>query len=230
MKVILLPGLNGTAGLFKPFMQAKPDGIETLTITYPTQIKQDYQLLTHSILQKIKHLEEDFLLLGESFSGPLALFVASHHPKHLKGVILVGSFITAPNFRLARYLPWLTIFRLTTPAYRVINKITSSSHKSFITTLFSELQKVKPVVLADRIQFVFSVDAQRALKKCSLPIAYFKGRKDRLVPPQNLRKIIRIKDDIKVFSFNTQHFILQSDPEKAWHAILQFSETLQKRY
>ena len=44
MKVVLLPGLDGTGILFKPFIEALPKNIETLVVSYPRTKKQKYGL------------------------------------------------------------------------------------------------------------------------------------------------------------------------------------------
>jgi hypothetical protein len=36
MKIVLLPGLDGTGILFKPFIEALPNGIDVLVISYPS--------------------------------------------------------------------------------------------------------------------------------------------------------------------------------------------------
>jgi hypothetical protein len=36
MKLVFLPGFDGTGNLFKPLLDIFPDSIETLIISYPT--------------------------------------------------------------------------------------------------------------------------------------------------------------------------------------------------
>ena len=80
-----------------------------------------------------------------------------------------------------------------------------------------------PKVLASRIQQVFSVNANVELKACSVPLVYFRGTNDIVVPQWNLKKIVKLKPDIKVVLFETQHFLLQSKPLEAWDAIAAFA-------
>lgn len=85
-----------------------------------------------------------------------------------------------------------------------------------------ELQKVSPVVLAARTRAAFSVDVSKELQKSKVPVVYFSAKYDVLVPKWNMKKIIEIKPDINVVTFNTNHFLLQSVPHQAWGAIHKF--------
>jgi len=44
--VVLLPGLNGTDGLFQPLLDVAPDGIDVLPVSYPTPESKTYEELT----------------------------------------------------------------------------------------------------------------------------------------------------------------------------------------
>jgi len=46
MKVVLLPGLDGTGILFKPFIDALPSEANIQVISYPSATKLSYQELT----------------------------------------------------------------------------------------------------------------------------------------------------------------------------------------
>ena len=92
MKVILLPGLDGTGLLFKPFIEALPKNIETLVISYPKIKIQNYGELVSYVIAQLP--EEDYILVGESFSGNIAYQIALSNPKHLKSIIFVASFLS----------------------------------------------------------------------------------------------------------------------------------------
>src|SRR5689334_18272732 len=95
MKLVLLPGLDGTGVLFRPFLKLLPSSIEPIVVAYPPRQALGYDELlplVRSTLPKNK----PFVLLGESFSGPLSLRIAAERPIDLKGLILAGSFISCP--------------------------------------------------------------------------------------------------------------------------------------
>lgn len=217
--IVLLPGLNGTQGLFRPLVDKTPIHFKTLTIAFPAQ-EHSYQHLTEYVLEKISHLNGGFILLGESFSGPLALFIAQTKPHGLKGVILAATFVSAPNLKIARFLPWAFGFRL---AKCLCSLFCKDQSRSVLGMVFNELKKLEPKVLAARIQSIFAVNADVALKECPVPIMYFRGEKDLVVPRKNVNRILAIRNDVEVVEFNTDHFLLQSAPVDAWNAIEAFS-------
>ncbi|EGG92997.1 3-oxoadipate enol-lactone hydrolase/4-carboxymuconolactone decarboxylase [gamma proteobacterium IMCC1989] len=224
MKVtlVLLPGLNGTKGLFASFISCAPDDIDILSIEYPVNKALSYEQLSLFVMDKLESINGSYVILGESFSGPLSLFIAEKNPLGLIGLILVATFITSPNVRVARFLPWTLGFSLTKPLYDVRGFFSRSDNTSFIQLISAELQKVLPSVLAYRIQQIFMVNAVSALKSCDIPIMYFRGTKDFVVPERNLLNIQAVKPDIEVVRFKTQHFLLQSAPKQAWGAIERF--------
>jgi len=220
--IVLLPGLNGTEGLFKAFIEANTSGFDVLTISYPTHKELSYKSLTSFVLSKLDSINNSYILMGESFSGPLSIFISHQKPSGLIATILVATFVTAPNFKVGRFLPWNIGFKLIQPLYSLRLMFSKTHNASFIKSISTELQKVSPNVLAGRIQSIFAVDAQSQLKDCKLPMMYFRGKNDFIVPRKNLDKMLSIKPDIKVVEFDTQHFLLQSAPKEAWQAITTF--------
>jgi pimeloyl-ACP methyl ester carboxylesterase len=98
MHIVLLPGIDGTGELFRPFTEALPPQFIPQVISYPTSGPQSYDDLVHVVnraLPPTKH----FVLLGESFGGPLALKVASQSIPNLRAVVLCATFVLNP-------LPW----------------------------------------------------------------------------------------------------------------------------
>jgi surfactin synthase thioesterase subunit len=74
MKLVLLPGLDGTGQLFKPLLEALPQSVETLIISYPNDQKLNYKKLYEYVSVRLP--DEDYVLVGESFSGYVAYQVA----------------------------------------------------------------------------------------------------------------------------------------------------------
>lgn len=201
--------------MFEPLIKCVQGRFDVLPISYPTHEKLSYRELTSYVLGELSGINGSFILVGESFSGPIALFVSEKNPNGLLGVVLVASFISAPNYRIGKYLPWNIGFSFASPLYKIRSAVSSKENHSFISSISQELQKVSPRVLSYRIQEIFKVNAEQALKNCSYPLVYFRGRKDYVVPKKNLNKILSIKPDMKVVEFNTQHFLLQSKSEQA---------------
>lgn len=217
--LVLLPGLNGTAGLFDPLCAVATDEYELLIVDYPTGEQKCYEELVVYVLEKLNSIKGAYVVVGESFSGPIAVFLAARNLPGLLGIILVATFIQPPYFSFFKYLPWTFIFTVARPLYKSIIALSPSAKGNILRAASVELLKVKPWVLAARVNAALTVDATGSLEETKIPVAYLRARYDLVVPPWNLKKIIAIKPATKVIRFNCQHFLLQSAPHAAWQTI-----------
>jgi surfactin synthase thioesterase subunit len=83
MRLVLLPGLDGTGELFEPFLKALPSSLTSQVVSYPTEQYLTYKELV-SLVQRVLPHKEPFVLLGESFGGPLSIEVAASSPPNLR--------------------------------------------------------------------------------------------------------------------------------------------------
>lgn len=220
--IVFLPGLNGTAGLFDPLLSVASKEYELMVISYPTHQMKSYEELTEYALEEIGSIKGRFVIVGESFSGPIAILLSAKRIDGLIGTVLVATFASAPYFTLAKYLPWVLIFKLAKVLYWLRIKFSDTKTLSILKAASIELQKVSPVVLAARTRAALTVDVSKQLQQSTVPMVYFRAKYDVIVPKWNLTKILKIKPDISVVTFNTNHFLLQSVPQQAWEAIDKF--------
>ena len=108
--VLLLPGLDGTGHLFARFLAAATGALDLRVIRYPPNRALGYPALA-SLVRKQLPREGRWALLGESFSGPLALRLAAEKPPGLTAVVLAASFHRRPARR------WLAAFRPAAPLF-----------------------------------------------------------------------------------------------------------------
>jgi pimeloyl-ACP methyl ester carboxylesterase len=95
LALVLLPGLDGTGTLFQPLLAHLSANLHPIVVAYPTDVPLGYDELLPLVVKALP-ASAPFVLLGESFSGPLALTVAALSPSRLQGVILCASFIRNP--------------------------------------------------------------------------------------------------------------------------------------
>ena len=74
--LLLLPGMHGTEHLFAPLIEALGSDLAIKAVTYPTTGALDYAEL-ETIVRHAVPAEQPFVILGESFSGPIAIIVES---------------------------------------------------------------------------------------------------------------------------------------------------------
>jgi pimeloyl-ACP methyl ester carboxylesterase len=216
--------LDGTGLLFQPLLEALPQDIATLVIPYPDSERLGYDDLMNLVAGQLPR-NEPFVLLGESFGGPLAIRVAARSPAGLTGLILVATFVTSPVWwaprRLGRYLP-ASLFRLA-PAWGQLRVLTSGPSTPELRRLFRKaLTQVRPSVLAHRVADVLQVDVHREFQTLHMPILVIAARSDRIVPRRNLRRLVQLRSDVRVEMIDGGHLILQMAPQKAARIIHDF--------
>ena len=73
---MLLPGLDGAGELFQSFLKVLPSSLTPQVASYQTEQYLTYKELV-SLVQSVLSPKEPFVLLGESFSGPLSIKAAA---------------------------------------------------------------------------------------------------------------------------------------------------------
>jgi pimeloyl-ACP methyl ester carboxylesterase len=112
--IVLLPGLDGTGELFRPLLAHLPPALQPIIVRYPGNEQLGYDVLLERVLGALP-ARERFIILGESFSGPLALMAADTRPAGLEAIVLCATFVRSPLWIRAAWLrhlvrPWA--FRL----------------------------------------------------------------------------------------------------------------------
>ncbi len=224
MKLVLLPGLDGTGVLFRPLLASLPPSIEPIVVSYPAREPLGYDDLL-PLVDKALPRDEPHLILGESFGGPLSLRAAATRPPGLRGVILCGSFVTCPY---AYAPPWLVhavrpalfhSFPLFVKLQAALGLYESPEHHALAK---EAIFQVSPAVFAHRAREIARIDVTPELRACKTPLLYIQGTRDRVVGAGNLRGIQRIRPDIQVARIDCGHMILKTRPVEAAAVIAEF--------
>lgn len=223
-----MPGMDGTGDLFAAFTSAID--AETQVVRYPTDCSLGYAELEQLVLSELPS-DRPYLLLGESFSGPIALSIASTRPALLRGVVLCCSFASNPRPKLAplhglvQWLPgrpptdlllWFLAGRFATPALR--------------DALSRALAQVSPAALRARMAAVIGVDVVPRLHSISVPLLYLQATEDRVVPPSAAHAILDTVTRSRLVALDAPHFLLQTCPQAAATAIHEFLRELEHAF
>jgi pimeloyl-[acyl-carrier protein] methyl ester esterase len=220
IQLVMLPGLDGTGLLFRHLIDELAPHIQPVVVSYPGDKKLGYDDLLDLVIEKIPH-NTPYVILGESFSGPLALRMAARRPAGLQAVVLCASFISCPYSFVPRWanriVPGLP-FRAA-PAFATINGMLGDYYSPYMRQAMSS---VRPDVFAHRVKEVIQVDVARELEGCSYPILYIQAKWDMVVPGGNLTRILNIKPTVQHIQLASTHLVLQSLPKAAADSIGEF--------
>jgi hypothetical protein len=97
LKILLLPGMDGTGVMFEPFINHAPQSaqikviklIQDVGITY----REQAEVIAHSI-------GEDVTIIAESYSGVIAHELTKLAPNSIKHMVFAASFLERPSIML----------------------------------------------------------------------------------------------------------------------------------
>lgn len=224
LTLVLLPGLDGSGVLFQALLEVLPSGIKHHVMAFPPDKTLGYEELLPRVLSGLP-TEVPFLLLGESFSGPLALMVASQCPPGLRGVVLSASFVRNPlrwqpswaHRLVGDWMFWL--FPEMSQIKAVLGGRGSRARRELVSLA---LAGVQPRVLAHRLRAVLLADVRANLRACEVPILYLQAKHDWAVHSHNGADVKACSPGVEVVEIPSSHFLLQTQPALALQAILKF--------
>jgi len=223
--LVLLPGLDGTGQLFRWLVEALPPQIEPMVVSFAPDDYGDYASLEARVAPLLPQ-DRPFVLLGESFSGPLALRLAARRPDNLKAVVLVASFVARP-------IGWMSViaaplvrpflFRLPVPIFLLRWLLLGAEPPAKVTAaVLKSVRAVAPAVLAARCRAALTVDVTEAFKQCWVPMLYLGGRRDRLISAHVVQRMKAARPDLECKLLDAPHFVLQCAAVAAVDAIAAF--------
>ena len=210
MKIVLLPGLDGTGNLFNPLLKALPQNTEVIVISYP-ETKLNYKDLVSFVLTQLPN--EDYILVGESFSGNVAYQIALTKPEHLKSVIFVATFLSNPRPLVLKLFNLLPSALLSVTPPKLIIKLFMlgfTANKNTIQLFLESLKQVPADVLSFRLKEIGKL--QLISETCEIKATYIQAANDYLVPSKALQEFERMFSNLTVVKVKGPHFILQSKP------------------
>ncbi|MFI5445584.1 alpha/beta fold hydrolase [Polaromonas sp. UC242_47] len=222
---MLLPGMDGTGILFEPFVASLGDKCSVSVVSYPPSGGlQTYAGLQDLAAWALPH-EGPVVLLGESFSGPIAISLAAANPQRVVGVVLCCTFVRNPRPGL-RWLRGLASMPSPLPPSPIVSAMLLGRFATprLRQILRDALVNVKPEVLRARLRAVISVDVRAQARALKVPVLYMKATGDRLVPSSAVAEVAQHCRDMTIQSFDAPHCLLQVAPEETAKAVAVFIE------
>jgi len=213
MKLILLPGTDGTGLLFEPFLKHLDPAIEPVVIVYPNDACFSYDDYVAYVLGRLP-VDEDFVLLGESFSGRIAFEIGKRALPNMVGIIFVCSFLENPAPRLgwlARLLPmgWGIHHAMPSPVVKRL-LLGNDATVSLIDNFKRVVRQVNPEVLLHRIMLI--TESQPLTGTLHLPTLHLLASGDQLVPARTSESLATQCSLATTRTIAGPHGLLQAEP------------------
>jgi pimeloyl-ACP methyl ester carboxylesterase len=168
-----------------------------------------------------------FVVLGESFSGPIAIEIAASMPERTAGLVLAVSFARNPlPFGASLARAWLSL-RLPRPQWAMAAALMGKSATPELKRALGEtLATVSPDVVGFRVGQASRVDKLTSLRRIACPVLYLKGNQDWLLGEAPMQEVMRTAPKCDVRAIDGPHMLLATHPGEAADAIEAFCATL----
>ena len=220
--LVLLPGLDGSGEMFAPLIEAL-DGFPTQVIAYPPDLPMTYAEHEAYVRSRLS-ADEDFVLLAESFSGPIGISIAANAPPNLKALILCVTFASnpfpklAPLSRLIGALPAARIPPALVAPLLYAGRATPKLRQAHAQAM----ARVSPKAIRARAVALLKVDYRPLLRRIEVPILYMRATQDRMVGASACDSIRQLRPDVELAELDTPHFLLQTEPQRSAAIIKSF--------
>lgn len=228
--IVLLPGMDGTGDLFDPLVRELPVGWRPVVVRYPGDRWLDDEALAAFVRAALPR-DEPFVLVGESFSGPVALRIAAEKPVGLRAVVMCASFARYPNRTLALFkgaAGWLPMRAMPMAAMSAA-LLGGFATPELRAALRASLGKVSAAVLAKRGAQVLAFDARDVVGRIDVPLLCLRATRDRIVAASAADEIQRRARDGRVVDIEAPHMLAQCAAAAVSRAIERWLSALEEQ-
>ena len=225
--LILLPGLDGTGLIFEPLLTHLPAEISAQVVRYPVDRIMSFQEHVNFARKQLPK-KKPFVLLAESFSGPVGLQLLAEPPSNLIGVVFVATFAHHPSpFLLdaGRFLPQRLLLKLFSTTLFSRFFCLGGASKDAVNIFQEALESVKLKVLSQRLKILSELPPPPDTT-FSKPCLYLQASNDRLVPSRAVTPLQKHLPQLYVEKIAGPHIILLAQPETGARLISDFIATL----
>jgi pimeloyl-ACP methyl ester carboxylesterase len=222
-RLVLLPGLDGTGRLFGSFLEQLPKEIDAQVVCYPNDRPLTFEEHIDFARAQLPN-DKPFVLLAESFSGPVGLQLLADPPDNLLGVIFVATFARYPHpflLDISRWMPQELMLKLfqTTAAIRFF--LLSKAASTAVDIFRSALADVQRSALTRRLEILAELPPPPVPAR-QLPTLYLQAGNDRLVHARALDFFTETFPGLRTERLPGPHITLLANPKAGAEIISDF--------
>ena len=227
IRLVLMPGLDGTGTFFRPLVRALPPDVPRTVITYPDD--KHLSLEDHADFVAARLTGEDTILVAESFSGLVALMLLHQRPASVKGVVFSATFAEPLHpflIRTAASIPGAASLAKRLPA-RLLNVFLFHSHadKALEAMLRQSLLQAGSAGLRQRARLI-AAGYPFPDDRFAVPGLYLQATQDRVVPAGAADWFKSRFASFQLVRLDAPHCLLQTRPEESAEVIMAFTGVL----
>ncbi len=222
--LVLLPGLHGSVRLFESLVRrlrgSFPGGV-FLPLPLPSEGAQDYPALLAHFVGRLEK-QGPLILLGESFSAPLAIMLAASPRLRIERLILAAGFAGPPRALGFSVLPLRSLLELRPPKPAIRRLLAGErAPDPLVEAVRTELQAARGRLLAARIRVALAL-GDHDVPSPAVPTLLLQARADAILPWEVQAALERHLPAAETVWVQGPHLLLQAAPEECAEAIARF--------
>jgi len=219
--LVILPGLDGTGTLSEAFAGGNWENRPVVVLPLPADGPQDYDALEATLAPQLP--EGPLVLLGESFTSPLAARLAKRERGRVEALILAGGFCSAPRSPSLALMPLRSIFLMKPPVSLLRRFLLGDDASTEAAgTLLKAVESIPPETLANRVEVVLALTEDECPSPEGLPVLLLQARNDEVIPWEAQSKLERHFPEAKVVWIEGPHLLLDRRPDECREAVKSF--------
>lgn len=211
--IYLLPGLDGTGELYAPLLAALPSA-SAQVVSYDPRTPRSWAAYAEQVAAAIDS-SSPFLLLAESFSGPVALEFLSAHGANCRGLLACATFVSNPSpLRLAlATLPGaLHLAPRRLPQWALRRLLVGPQAPAQLCQRVAEtIATIPRATLADRLGLLRALRPQA--RAFAFPVTYVRGNEDALVSQRSAAEFLAHVSGATYEQVPGPHLLAQAAPD-----------------
>ncbi len=221
--IVLLPGMDGTGELLRALADRLSLHRPVRLIAYPIDRPLNCDQLAAYVVERVS--DNRFVILGESYSGPIAIEIAATDPR-VVGLVLASSFARHPLPTLFSAFARFIDLRWVPSSFVVAALAGPAATPKLRTHLRQILATLPREIVRARAHEVLRIDKRGRLREIKCPMLCLHGRSDRLVSKRCVDEIVATQPGCQVRWLDSSHMLLATHPAAAAGAVNDFCEHL----
>ncbi|MFA5955666.1 alpha/beta fold hydrolase [Hyphomicrobium sp.] len=222
-EIVLLPGLDGTGELFDRLAARLEPELDVKIVRYPQDPSLGYAGYAEIVRNEIGN--RSVYLLGESFSGPVAVRVAAQLGQQVQGIILAATFLKNPWPGALLRRAALVNPRSTPAKIRDAILMGDYGDPELVSKIGEIVQTLSRRVRAARVRAVADVDVRDDFARLACRILVLHGRGDWLVRKSPIQLAVSEKGMARMVVLPGAHMLLQTRSAEAAAEIIHFTKS-----
>ncbi len=216
----LLPGFDGTGGLYQGLIHELGDACEFVVVRYSNN-----NSLSEYIDEAISQIpnDKDIVLVAESFSGPIAVEIVARQELDVRGLVLSATFLKPPMKPAIELGLKMPIFpksvKKQTAKRFCLNGVDRDDVVRAVNASVADMSKS---TIKSRLNALLEMDAAAAAKRCEIPVLYLQASQDRLISSARSDDVVNSLGNCEREIINAPHLLFQVNPERAAESIRQW--------